>query len=57
MRPQDILRYMKSENYTYAPPCVEIVEVDLESGVLTKSEAGASNEGLFLDDPLNLFGL
>ena len=48
---------MKSENYTYAPPCAEIVEVDLENGVLTKSEAGASNEGLFLDDPFNLFGL
>jgi hypothetical protein len=48
---------MKSSICTYVPPCVEVVEVELESGVLTKSEAGASNEGLFLDDPFNLFGL
>ena len=49
---------MKSVNYIYAPPHVEIVEVDLESVVLTESgtETDADNEELVLDYPFNLFG-
>ncbi len=49
---------MKSTICTYVPPCVEVVEAELESGVLTNSKAGAGSEGLTLDDIIiNLFGL
>ena len=49
---------MKSVNYTYTTPSIEIMEVDLESVVLTesKTETDADNEELVLDYPFNLFG-
>ena len=47
---------MKSANYTYATPCIEIMEVDLENGVLNSSEQGAGSEGLNNEQPINLFG-
>ena len=46
---------MKSVNYTYTTPSIEIMEVDLESVVLTESDS-ADNEELVLDYPFNLFG-
>lgn len=42
---------MKSTTYAYTPPCAEVVEIDLENGVLDASDVnGAGTQNLTQSD-------